>query len=159
MESNPRPRRRCFRPDEDQQLEQLVGQFGTLSWERVAAGMSDRTARQCRERWRHHLSMKKQDSPWTEEEDRMIRSMVQELGPKWTRIASSLTCRSDYQVKCRWRVLNNQRRQICHEIEGRQLCHRRRHCSDEPANDEVKSSAERDLAKLFEALVNGIDDD
>jgi myb proto-oncogene protein len=151
-----KPRRRCFRPDEDRILEQRVREFGTSSWDRVAVDLPDRTARQCRERWTHHLSMNKQDSPWTPQEDSIIWSMVQEIGSKWTRISSNLVCRSDYQVKCRWRFLCRRRRRICHRIESRQLGRGRRNFSDESVNDVRMANLHTDCqdAQFYEDLFN-----
>ena len=64
--------------------------------------MNGRNARQCRERWKHYLSSNRGKSPWTEEEDKLLLEKMEELGPKWTKIATFFQDRTDIQIKTRW---------------------------------------------------------
>jgi hypothetical protein len=47
--------RRNFTPKEDQAIITAVAKYGTESWSKVASEVPDRTARQCRDRYRHYL--------------------------------------------------------------------------------------------------------
>jgi hypothetical protein len=107
------PGRRRFCESEDRILEELVRELGTSSWEQIATHLPHRSARQCRERWKHHLSSGQRECPWTPDEDRLVWEKVDEIGPKWTQIASLLPGRSDYQTKARWLTLFGRRRQDC----------------------------------------------
>jgi hypothetical protein len=111
VRSPAKQQRHRFCDCEDRLLENLVQQHGTSSWDQVAAGLPGRTARQCRERWKHHLSGR--EAVWTEAEDDFLWQKVGEIGQKWTRIASLLSDRTDYQAKTRWTYLFKQRRRSC----------------------------------------------
>jgi hypothetical protein len=108
-----RPAVRRFHPCEDRALEDAVRRLGTASWEAIAAHVPARTARQCRERWIHHLSMGQRGSPWTPAEDDLLWDRVAEMGPKWGRIALMLQGKSDYQAKARWMTLFRGCRRNC----------------------------------------------
>jgi hypothetical protein len=45
-----------FTQEEDQQIIDFVGQFGTKRWERIEKIIRNRSSRQCRERWKNSLS-------------------------------------------------------------------------------------------------------
>jgi hypothetical protein len=132
----PKQQRHRFCDCEDRLLENLVQQHGTSSWDQVAAGLPGRTARQCRERWKHHLSGR--ESAWTEAEDDFLWQKVGEIGQKWTRIASLLSDRTDYQAKTRWTYLFKQRRRSCFRSAQADFAAkgRRKHAADQsPAVD------------------------
>ena len=95
--------RQKFSQEEDNMLIQLVNQHGTLNWNLIASHMPNRNPRQCRERWKHYLSVKEnRREPFTPEEDRVIFEKFNELGPKWTKIANFLPNRSDISIKNRF---------------------------------------------------------
>ena len=104
-------RRRVFSPEEDQKLIELVNQYGTSDWGKIASLMEDRNPRQCRERWKHYLCVgEARKEPFSPEEDKKIAEMVDILGPKWTRIAALLPKRTDLDVKSRFQnFIRNQR--------------------------------------------------
>ncbi|BAT10459.1 Os10g0350400 [Oryza sativa Japonica Group] len=61
----PPPRARCivrlklppaWTPEEDARLQRLAKENGFRRWSRVARSMPRRSARSCRDRWRHHLA-------------------------------------------------------------------------------------------------------
>ena len=95
-------KRRKFTNDEDQKLKDLVAQLGTKSWEKIARLMPERTARQCRDRYKNYLIDTLVSDPWTPEEDAVLIRMFHELGPKWVEIAKALNGRSGNNVKNRW---------------------------------------------------------
>ena len=53
--------------DEDNRLKQLVEEHGTSNWGLIGDLFVDRTGKQCRERWTHHLCPGLKKGDWTEE--------------------------------------------------------------------------------------------
>lgn len=67
--------------------------------------MKDRTARQCRERWKNYLSPDVRNGPWTIEEDNLLLELVPKMGTQWAKIAKSFNSRTDTNVKNRFLYL------------------------------------------------------
>lgn len=97
--------RQKFSPAEDQQLLNLVKQFGKHNWKCVMIGMPGRTARQCRERFKYYLEPTLNKNHWTEAEDRILTMKYTELGRKWAQIATFLPNRTPIDLKNRFHVL------------------------------------------------------
>jgi hypothetical protein len=97
--------RKRFAAEEDEKLRQMVIQHGTHDWVEIAAGMGNRSARQCRDRWNHYLTNAPNGSPWTEDEDKLVLQTVERIGVRWKTIAQFLPSRSDMDVKQRWSAL------------------------------------------------------
>eukprot|EP00301_Raphidiophrys_heterophryoidea_P015443 c24086_g1_i1.p1 GENE.c24086_g1_i1~~c24086_g1_i1.p1 ORF type:complete len:361 (+),score=75.57 c24086_g1_i1:245-1327(+) len=89
-------------PQEDTQLEELVAKLGAKNWSNIACVLSGRTGKQCRERWRNHLDPSISKNPFTVDEDKLIVSLVEEMGTKWAKIAKSLPGRTDNSIKNRY---------------------------------------------------------
>jgi len=51
-------KRRPWGLEEDEQLRKLVDLYGINSWAAIATNLSNRSGKQCRERWRNHLRPK-----------------------------------------------------------------------------------------------------
>ena len=51
-------KRRPWGPEEDDHLRELVQIYGIKSWAAIATNLSNRSGKQCRERWRNHLRPK-----------------------------------------------------------------------------------------------------
>jgi hypothetical protein len=64
--------------------------------------MPGRNARQCRERWKHYVSVGCVTRPWTKAEDALLIEKEQEHGPHWTTLTQFFQRRSDVQIKTRW---------------------------------------------------------
>jgi hypothetical protein len=94
--------RRKFTPEEDLQLRSLVERLGTKSWDEIAQYLPDRSARQCRNRYKNYLLDSLMTDPWTPEEDAILIRKFHQIGPKWVEIGKLLSGRSGNNVKNRW---------------------------------------------------------
>lgn len=90
--------------EEDQHLISLVAE-GHQNWSKIAKGMSNRTSKQCRERWINYLDPSLKHSAFTEEEDTLLLKLHSELGNKWATIAKIMTGRNENNVKTRYHTL------------------------------------------------------
>ena len=103
-------KKRWWTPEEDDQLKQLVDEFGAKNWKRIASYFNDRTDVQCLHRWQKVLNPKLIKGPWvfmiltqTKEEDELVMSLVLKHGAKnWTYIAKHLPGRIGKQCRERW---------------------------------------------------------
>lgn len=73
-----------------------------IPWSRIAELVPDRTGKQCRERWVHHLRPMVDKSAWTEEEDGIIFDQLALVGRRWASIAALLSGRTAQQIKNRY---------------------------------------------------------
>jgi hypothetical protein len=96
------PLKRRFTPAEDAALRGLVSQFGLNHWTRIAEFIPERTARQCRDRYEHYLESTTQSTPWTPQEDDILRNAVRDLGHRWREIAVFLPGRNANSLKNHW---------------------------------------------------------
>jgi hypothetical protein len=95
--------RNPFTTEEDARLIEVVNSLGLMhGWDLIAAHLSGRTARQCRERWIEYLSPSIRVGPWTQSEDQMLLDEISKVGHKWTVIAQVFNGRSSSDIKNRW---------------------------------------------------------
>ena len=66
------PLRRPWTPEEDAKLKVLVSRLGNWDWCMISSVMEGRSGKQCRERYKNHVSEKINKGPWTKEEDKII---------------------------------------------------------------------------------------
>jgi hypothetical protein len=108
-----------FTAADDEQLRELVEQFGDSDWLLISDQMNGRNARQCRERWINYLAPSLNNGPWTPEEDMLLLQKYRELGCKWVHIAKFFPQRTDAMVKNRF---NRIQRRDAKDQELRRLC-------------------------------------
>lgn len=100
--------RHRFSKEEDDKLLILVNNFENkdlINWNRVASKMQDRTPRQCRERYLNYLMEKNKKGDWSKEEDELILSLYNQIGPKWAKMTSYFNKRSNIDIKNRYSTL------------------------------------------------------
>lgn len=100
-----RREKHAFSTEEDARLTQLVEEHGERAWHDIEAMMPERSARQCRERWKLYLSPDVVNGSWTQEEDVALIRFYQAVGPKWTIIAKQFPKRTANNVKNRQKQL------------------------------------------------------
>jgi len=66
-------------PEEDEKLREAVNAFGGKHWKFIAAKVEGRTHTQCLQRWNKVLKPGLLKGPWKEDEDFLLRSLVERL--------------------------------------------------------------------------------
>lgn len=98
--SNTEPgHRNRFTKAEDERLKQLLALRNPPNWNEIAHFMSNRTSRQCRERYNNYLRPNIINGQWTKEEDDLLNHLYEKFGPKWSLISQSFTSRSAVNIK------------------------------------------------------------
>ncbi|KAL5229058.1 hypothetical protein ABZP36_017323 [Zizania latifolia] len=98
----------AWTPEEDELLERLAVQNGFRRWRRVARDMPrHRSSRQCRDRWRDHLSRDDYHRPFTADDDAELARLCIRggSGERWKDISRAVQCRTSRDMKRRWREL------------------------------------------------------
>jgi hypothetical protein len=91
--------RHKFTPEEDEFLRSLVNQLGMCDWIAIAWHFQGRTARECRDRWKHYLSPDVLVGNWTEADDQLLLAKIAEIGPRWAAIKQLFPGRTDIGLK------------------------------------------------------------
>lgn len=83
--------------------------------------MEFRTGKQCRERYINHLDPDMKKTPWTDEENNVIRAMFPTHGTKWSQYISALPGRSDNAIKNRYHVISRNNFEYCSNRDAHNL--------------------------------------
>ena len=94
--------RKFFTPQEDEILRQVVWRYGARNWILLSSMLPGKTARQCRDRYVNYLAPGLSHMEWSQQEDDLLKSLVEEYGQKWSLIAKKFPHRSPINVKNRW---------------------------------------------------------
>jgi hypothetical protein len=97
--------RQRFTPEEDAELLRVIEMIPEGSWEDIAKHLPGRTSRQVRERYRHYLCPELNLSPWTSEEESLLRSKFEEYGPQWSILKMFFPNRSAVNIKNHWTTM------------------------------------------------------
>lgn len=121
MNSAEKPRQKRthskFDEREDCLLRLIVSQLGTDNWKAVAEKMVCRTARQCRDRWKHYINPQTNNSEWTIEEEQRLMQAFQAVGRHWGLLASMFPGRTSIGVRNHvWKLLRMQNNSMNTEI-------------------------------------------
>lgn len=91
--------------EEDILLRSVVDKQGAQNWTKIAAQISERNPKQCRERWHNHLDVGVKKGEWTVDEDKIIITSQEKFGNQWSQITLLLNGRTDNDVKNRYHSL------------------------------------------------------
>lgn len=107
--------KRKFTDEEDAALINLIDEHGENNWKLIARNMpSDRTPRQCRERWKYYLSGFTNNDKWSQEEDQLLLEKYQFYGPRWAKIAKYFQDKNDINLKNRFNQLKRNEIRMSH---------------------------------------------
>jgi hypothetical protein len=99
---NPRLVKGCWTRVEDEAIIEFVEKHGDKDWANLALLLDGRTGKQCRERYRNHLSTSVNRAAWTADEDMRLAQLHERYGNAWTKLASFFEGRTDNCIKNRW---------------------------------------------------------
>jgi hypothetical protein len=105
------PRRSKFSVFEDQKLQRLVSSMSIVNWAAIGNLMGNRTARQCRERYKNYLAPSVTTEPWTREEEDLLMRKHDEMGPHWAQMRQFFQNRTAVSLKNHYaRIIQQSRR-------------------------------------------------
>lgn len=88
--------------EEDTRLLELIETYGPSHWSVIAEKLPGRQGKQCRERWRNHLSPDINKNSWGEAEEWRLFLLHQLLGNSWATLSKLLDNRTDNCIKNHW---------------------------------------------------------
>ncbi|CAO3607797.1 unnamed protein product [Mucor hiemalis] len=92
---NPAIKRSRWTPAESEQLKRAVQLYGAGNWAKIQRLLPGRTDMQCRERYVNVSQPSVNKNKITEEEITQLMALVEQIGPKWSYIATFFPGRTD----------------------------------------------------------------
>jgi hypothetical protein len=89
---------------------------GDRPWAAIAEQIPNRTARQVRERWINYLDPAVKTNPWTADEEAILQNLVNQNGPKWSKMVAQLENRSDIAIKNHWQLMQRRQRRMWKKV-------------------------------------------
>lgn len=108
----PSRNRAVFSKEEDEKLKKIVNyarKKKDINWKYVAQQMGTRSVRQCKERWMNYLDKRKNKNEFSKDECAFILEKTNEIGHKWSKIASMMKNRTSISVKLQFYKLMRKR--------------------------------------------------
>lgn len=99
-------KRKLFTEEEDNLLKKAALTYQNVSWNDIAKFVPGRTPKQCRDRWVNYLQPSLKNSPFSEDEDRLLFFLVSIYGTHWSKMKSHFPTRSTNSIKNRWYWFN-----------------------------------------------------
>ena len=112
MRRNGTQKRNQFTQLEDMKLKSLVNTFGEKNWETISQHMQNRTARQCRDRYKYYLAPFINSEPWTYEEELKLEVLVSVFGKKWCIIRRYFNGRTEINLRCHYSLLERRKEKV-----------------------------------------------
>ncbi|GAB4845544.1 hypothetical protein Ancab_038949 [Ancistrocladus abbreviatus] len=96
-------KRRCYREEEDVNMQACVSKHGTNNWSSVPkkAGLK-RYGKSCKLRWNNCPTPASKHESFTSQEEELIIKLHAAIGSRWSLIAQQLPGRTDNDVKIYW---------------------------------------------------------
>ena len=100
---------RTWTAEEDLHLLELIKTQGDpIKWSKIADSMSERTGKQCRERYVNHLNPNLKNTDWSPSEDATIFHLFNSMGSQWAKMSKMIPGRTDNGIKNRYHNLKRQ---------------------------------------------------
>lgn len=95
--------------EEDQAIIQWVAERGNIDWTKCAKLVPGRTGKHCNKRWSNYLNPTLKKDGWSAEEDQVLLTEYQKVGPKWVHIAHMIPGRCENSVKNRFYAMKKEK--------------------------------------------------
>ena len=100
--------RERFTEFEDAKLKEMISSYG-FNWELILSNFPHKTKRQLNDRWFYYLNPELKAAPFTSQEDELLETQLNEIGPRWRIIATFFPGRTDISLKNRWKMIQRHR--------------------------------------------------
>lgn len=101
-----------FTEAEDKKLIDLVKKYGTRNWNLISKKMRNKAPRQCHARFMNYVNPQLNHGDWTKEDEELLLQKFDEIGPKWTNLASFFKNRPANDVRYKLLRLNRARSKL-----------------------------------------------